>query len=507
MAIIDSPPEALNPPPGSATQLKNDDLAPVPKGKRTWGAWSYTALWLGMVHNIFGFAVIGSLMGTGLTAVQALVSVFIACLMQVGLLIITGRIGSRFGIPFPVWARSAFGVWGSNIPAILRGITAIFWFGIQNYLGASVLNALFSQVFGFWRDMDGEFWGLTLNMWLSILIFWAINFVVINHGMETVRRFEVWAGPLVLVVMAVLVGWAIDAGNGLGPVFNTDNATHDTVPAFVAYGLIPAVATFMNSGFITMILNYPDVARFAKSNKSQTIGTLIGLPLGTVIYYGMSAIVVSGTQAKYGEALWDPGAVLTAINIPWVTIIGAILLTVATISVNIPANLVSPAYDLVNLFPKVFTFKTAAVTAIVGAFLYCPWYWMRDSASFYDLLANLGTFLGPATGVMVADYVIRRGRLDVDALYEVHGRYRYINGFNPVAIGVLAVTTAGVLALKLIPSMADLYLYSWFISVAIAFVAYVAIASWVNRKTDGVLRRGTEPSGTKGEEFAEGAVW
>ncbi|MBD0861928.1 cytosine permease [Gordonia sp. zg691] len=507
MAIIDPPREAVDPPPGGPTQLKNDDLAPVPTGKRTWGAWSYTALWLGMVHNIFGFAVIGSLMGTGLTAVQALVSVLIACLMQVCLLVVTGRIGSRFGIPFPVWARSAFGIWGSNIPAILRGITAVFWFGIQNYLGASVLNALFSQVFAWWRDMSGEFMGLSSNMWLSILIFWSINFIVIHHGMETVRRFEVWAGPLVLVVMAVLVGWAIDAGNGLGPVFDTSDATHDTVPAFVAYGLIPAVATFMNSGFITMILNYPDLARFAKSNKSQTIGTLIGLPVGTFVYYAMSAIVVSGTQAKYGEALWDPGAVLTAIGIPWVTIVGAILLTIATISVNIPANLVSPAYDLVNLFPKVFTFKTAAVTAIVGAFLYCPWYWMRDAASFYDLLANLGTFLGPATGIMVADIVIRRGRLDVDELYQVHGRYRFFNGFNPVAVGVLVATTAGVLALKLIPSVSDLYLYSWFISVAVAFVAYAAIASWINRNTDGVLRRGMEPSGTKGEELAEGAIW
>ena len=484
----------------SATNLANDDLAPVPTNKRTWGAWSYTALWLGMVHNIFGFAVIGSLMGTGLTAIQALISVLIACLMQVALLIITGRIGSRFGIPFRVWARAPFGVYGSNIPAILRGITAVFWFGIQNYLGASVLNALFSQVFGFWRHMGGSFWGLSTSMWLSMLIFWAINFVVIKHGLETVRRFEVWAGPMVLIVMAVLVGWAIDAGNGLGPVFDSSAGTHKSVSSFVAYGLIPAVATFMNSGFITMILNYPDLARFAKSNKSQVIGTLIGLPLGTVIYYGMSAIVVSGTQAKFGKALWDPGSVLTAIGNPFVTVIGAILLTVATISVNIPANLVSPAYDLVNLFPRVFTFKSAAVTAIVLAFAYCPWYWMRNEASFYDLLANLGTFLGPATGIMIADYFVRRGRFDVDDLYRECGRYRYFGGFNPVAIGILVVTTGGVLMLKFIPHLSHLYLYSWFISLAVAFVSYWIVASTLVRHSrDGAsLRAGMQPSGTKG---------
>lgn len=487
--------------------MKNDDLAPVPKQQRTWGAWNYTALWLGMVHNIFGFAVIGSLMGTGLSAMQALVAVLIACLIQVAFLIVTGRVGSRFGIPFPVWARSAFGIFGSNVPAILRGLTAIFWFGIQNYLGASVLNALFGEVFDFWKNLGGSFMGMSSGMWISIILFWALSFTVVRHGINTIRRFEVWAGPMVLVVMTILVVWAINASGGLGPVFDSSHASHATVSSFVAYGLIPAVAAFMNSGFITMILNYPDVSRFAKSNKSQTIGTLIGLPIGTVIYYGMSAIIVSGTQAKYGKEIWDPGSVLTAIGHPVVTIVGAVLLAVATLSVNIPANLISPAYDLVNLFPRIFTFKTASIVAIIIAFAYCPWVWMRNEEGLYDLLANLGTFLGPATGIMVADMAIRRGRLDVDALYELHGRYRYFGGFNPVALGVLVLTTAGVLMLKFIPDLSQLYVYSWFISVVVAGVLYYCAAKWVGRDDQSTLGRGMTPSGSSGEELAEGSLW
>ncbi|MGW0044184.1 NCS1 family nucleobase:cation symporter-1 [Rhodococcus sp. NPDC003348] len=499
-----APPSTPDPAPISRTdsRLSSDDLLPVPAAKRTWGAWNFTALWLGMVHNIFGFTVIGSMMGTGLSAFQALTAVFIACLIQLVFLTLTGRVGSRFGIPFPVWARAAFGTYGSNIPAVLRGITAIFWFGIQNYLGASVLNALFGEVFPFWASLtEHDVFGLSLNLWICLLVFWSVNFIVIRHGIETIRKFESWAGPLVLVVMVGLVVWALKVGNGLGPVFDSPS-DYPTVSNFVAFGLIPAVAVFMNAGFITMILNYPDISRFARSNRAQAIGTFVGLPVGTFVYYGMAAIIVSGTQAAYGTAIWDPGEVLTAIGNPFVTIVGAILLTVATISVNIPANLISPAYDLVNLFPRRFTFKSGAVVAILLAFAYCPWVWMRDADSLYSLLDNLGTFLGPATGILIADFLLlRRGRLDVDALYDPNGRYRYFKGFNPVAIGTLVAGTVCLILLKFVEATSSLYTYSWFLGLAFGFVVYSAV-SFAVRGRSATLDAGLEPAGTLGTEAA-----
>lgn len=480
-------------------ELYNDDLKPVPLEKRTWTAYNFTALWLGMVHNIFGFTVIGSMMATGFSALQSLTAVFLACLIQIFFLAWTGRVGSRFGIPFPVWARASFGVFGTNIPALLRGITAIAWFGVQNYLGAKVLNALFSQVIPAWAALgEHVFAGMGLNLWISLLAFWAINFVVIHHGMETVRKFESWAGPLVIVVMMGLVIWAIDVGGGLGPVFAVPSKFESSW-AFVIFGLAPATALFMNAGFITMILNYPDLSRFAKSNRAQVVGTLVGLPIGTVLYYGMSAIVVSGTQVATGNILWDPGDVLMALNMPVVTVIGALMLTVATVSVNIPANLVSPAYDLVNLFPKRFRFKSAAVVCIILAFAYMPWVWMRNPAGIFSLLENMGTFLGPATGIVVADFVVRQRRLSVQDLYRKDGIYSFWSGFNPLAIGVLVFTTAVVLATKFIPAISHLYVYSWFISVALAFGLYILGVRYL-RASGSPLARSYELAGNEGME-------
>lgn len=483
-------------------ELTNEDLMPVPLEKRTWTSYNFTALWLGMVHNIFGFTVIGSMMATGFSAIQSLTAVFLACLIQLYFLAWTGRVGSRFGIPFPVWARASFGVFGTNIPALLRGITAIAWFGVQNYLGAKVLNALFSQVIPAWAALGGhEFAGMGLNLWVSLLAFWAINFVVIHHGMETIRKFESWAGPLVIVVMLGLVIWALNVGGGLGPVFAMPSKFESSW-AFVIFGLAPATALFMNAGFITMILNYPDLSRFAKSNRAQVIGTLVGLPIGTVLYYGMSAIVVSGTLAATGQILWDPGDVLMALDMPIVTVIGALMLTVATVSVNIPANLVSPAYDLVNLFPRRLRFKSAAIICILIAFAYMPWVWMRNPEGIFSLLENMGTFLGPATGIVIADFIIRGRRLSVEDLYKKDGIYRYKSGFNPLAIAVLVVATAAVLATKFIPSISHLYVYSWFISVALSYGLYVLGVKYL-RSSGSPLAKSYCMAGTEGVEAVD----
>ena len=488
---------------GAEASLNNPDLAPVPADQRTWGRWNFAAIWLGMVHNIFGFTVVGSLMASGLSAMQALVSVFITCLIQFGFLVLTGRVGSRFGIPFPVWARSAFGLRGTNIPAILRGINGVIWFGIQNFLGGSVLNVLFGQVSPQWKSMgDTVFFGLGLDLWLSLAAFWIISFLVVRHGVDTIRRFESWAGPSVLIVMLGLVVWAIDAGDGLGPVFAA-SSSHETPSAFVAYGLVPAVVTFMNAGFITMILNYPDITRFASSNREQSIGTLIGLPFGTFLYYGMAAIIVSGTEAATGEVLWNPADVLAALNMPIVTIIGAILLTVATMSVNVVSNLVSPAYDLCNLFPKVFNFRRAAAVSILASFVWMPWHWMSNPAGIFDLVDNFGLFLGPATGVLLADFfILRKQKLVVPDLYSSTGVYRYHNGFNWVALGTLGVVTAALLVVKFTDSIDSAYKYSWFIGVAASMVLYT-IGMQVARLAPAVAARhashGTATYGAEGQ--------
>lgn len=484
-------------------RLTNADLVPNPIEKRNWTWWNFTALWMGMVHNLFGFTVIGGMMVAGLSAGQALLAVGLASLIILAFLGLTGRIGARFGIPYPVWARSAYGVFGANVPAVIRGLVAIMWFGVQNYLGATVVNALLISASGAWRSLgQNNLLGQKVTFWIALLLFWSINFLVINHGMDTIRRFESWAGPMVLIVMVGLVIWALKQAHGIGPIFSSPSK-YKTTSSFLGEGLVPAVALFISASWATMILNYPDLTRFARSNRDQVIGTFIGLPVATVLYYGMSAIVVSGAQVVTHKTLWNLGDVLVVVGNPIVSIVGAILLGIATISVNIPANLVSPAYDMTNLWPRVFTFKRGLIAGILLAFLYMPWHWMENPNTLFSLINNVGAVLGPATGILLADYfIIRARRLDVPDLYRVDGRYQGFHGFNVVSIAVLVVATVPILLGEVWSPFSGLFTYAWFFGVGFAFVLYLVVVTLI-RAVSSANRPEFEPAGSEGTEARE----
>ena len=481
--------------------LANADLLPTPLEQRTWTTWSFAALWMGMVHSAFGFSVLGGMIASGMSALQALAVVFVANMVQLVLMVFTGRVGARFGIPFAVWARTAFGSLGANVPALIRGAVAIGWFGVQSYLGATALNALLGAVFDGWRQMDQQIDGVAANLWIAMIVYWAVNFLVIRHGMETIRRFESWAGPMVFVALAPALIWALVEGHGLGPIFGT-TSKYSSTGSFLLHGMLPGIALFISASWATMVLNLPDLTRFARSNREQALGTLVGLPIATVVFYGMAAIIVSGTQAATGKLLWNPSDVLVAINIPALTIVGALLIAIATMSVNVAANLVSPAYDITNFLPRWFTFKSAAYLAIVLGFVYMPWKLMATPDTLFSVLNNIGGALGPATGIILADfYIVRRGRLAIDELYVRDGRYWAQGGYNVAGLVVLVLVTALCLLGQIVGPLSWAYEYAWFVGLGLGFVGYLLVV-WAIRRQRGALPSELEPAGDVGREAA-----
>lgn len=496
---IDLPPLRAAPDP----TLANEDLTPTPLSERSWTGWNFAALWMGMVHSAFGFAVLGGMIAGGLSAWQALSIVLVANLIQLGLMMLTGRVGSRFGIPFAVWARSTFGTLGANIPALLRGFVAIGWFGVQSYLGATAINALLGTVSGAWLGFDAEVGGVAANLWVAMVGYWSLNFLVIRHGMETIRRFESWAGPAVFVVMVPAVIWAFGQMDGLGPVFAA-SSSHGSVGHFLWHGFLPGVALFISASWATMVLNLPDLTRFATSNRAQVRGTIIGLPLATVVFYGMAAIIVSGTQAATGKALWNPADVLVAIDIPIFTVVGALLIAIATLSVNVAANLVSPSYDITNFLPRIFTFKRAAMLSIVLGFCFMPWKLMENPDTLFAVLNNVSAVIAPVTGIMLVDfYVIRRRRLDLDALYVRNGRYWGTRGFNVPSVAVLTVVSAFCLLGQLIDPIAWSYDYAWFVGLALGALLQWIVMAILRRRGGGTLPLAFQPAGDLGMEAEE----
>jgi NCS1 family nucleobase:cation symporter-1 len=268
-------------------------------------------------------------------------------------------------------------------------------------------------------------------------------------------------------------------------------------------GFFPMVAVYISGSWATMVLNIPDLTRFARSNKEQFWGTMVGLPVATVVYYCMASIIVSSCIVLFGKAMWNPSDILIAINNPYLSIFGATLLAIATISVNIPANIVSPAYDLTNLLPKIFNFKSAAIVSMVIAFIYMPWKLMENPAVLYGVLNNIGALLGPATGIIIADFfLVRKQKLDVPELFKVNGRYRYQNGFSITALAVLFVSAAIVITGEFVPAVGWLYSYAWFVGLVLGFVAYLIAVRSVSSSEGGVPEV-YQPIGSFGIELVE----
>jgi NCS1 family nucleobase:cation symporter-1 len=469
-------------------RLTNPDLVPVPVEQRRWTWWHFGTLWMGMVHNIFNFTWIGGLVAVGISIPQALAIAIVGSLIQAALIGFTGKVGARHGIPFAVWGRSAFGVYGTNVIALLRGAVAIGWFGVQSYLAALAINVLLRAAIPAWRGLDHTVvLGLAANFWIAMVIYWLFNFLIIRHGMETVRRFEVWAGPLVFVVMFALVVWAVGYGGGIGPIFASPSRY--STGEYLVHQFVPGVALFIAGSWATMVLNMPDLTRFARSNREQFWGTMLGLPLAQTVYYVMASVIVSATLLVFHKALWNPPDVLQAIDNPGLSIFGALLLAVASLSVNIPANIVSPAYDLTNLLTRWLTFRRGAVISIVIAFAYAPWRLMQTPQALFSVLDNIGVVLGPATGILIADYfVVRRQRLDVPGLFDRHGPYRAVGGFNPVGLGVLIASWIPLFVGEVVPQVGFLYKNAWFVGVLLGFLGYLAAVGLV-----GAVRRGLPP--------------
>lgn len=485
--------------PGYAPTLYNEDLAPTPVSQRTWGTWSYTALWLGMVSSAFAFAFLGTFIALGMSAAQALMVVLIGAVVQTLLMSLTGRVGAKHGLPFAVWARTAFGQKGANLPAVLRGLIAVGWFGVQSYLGSTAVNLMISTVIPPFKDLTQPvILGAPLNLLISMVLFWGASFLCLRDGIESIRRLQQWAGPLVFIALIPPFIWAVVSAGGFGPIFSGPSR-FESMGAFLLMGLLPGVALFISGSWATMVLNYPDLTRFAQSNRKQFMGTLLGLPLGSLVFYGMSAVIVSGTQVVTGKTLWNPADILAEINNPIMSFVGAGVIAIATMSTNVAANLVSPAYDFTNALPKIFTFKRAGAFAIIAGFAYMPWLIM-DSPAFTTIMNYIGAIAGPATGILLADYyLIRRQRIDIDALYTPGQRYHAYNWWN---IGALVIATTFIIVSQMIPGLGFFYAYAPLLGILLGMALCLAFAPLARRNG---LADMYEPVGDLGIEQVDAA--
>src|SRR5215470_16847915 len=286
-----------------ASPLYNHDLAPVPLARRNWTTYNYAALWISMAHCIPTYMLASGLMASGMNWSQALVTILLGNTIVLIPILLNSHPGTKYGIPFPVFARAAYGTYGSNLPAIMRAIVACGWFGIQAWIGGEALNLLLGRIPG-WNSMfGGMIGGHTWGTWISFMLFWGMNIFIVYRGMDLLRRVENWAAPFVLIMTALLLGCAVWKAQGLGHVL-TQPGNFDSLAKFWPV-FIPSL-TGMIGFWATLSLNMPDFTRFGRSQREQVVGQVVALPSAMTLFAAMGVLITSATVIIYGEAIWDP---------------------------------------------------------------------------------------------------------------------------------------------------------------------------------------------------------
>ena len=464
--------------------LINEDLAPVPRNKRTWGMWNYAALWISMSLCIPTYMLASSLIQGGMNWWQSILTIFLGNAIVLIPMVLNGHAGAKYGIPFPVLARASFGTKGANIPAMLRAIVACGWFGIQTWIGgASLYNILRA-----WNPSLEEINTTALFPqaipFTCFFIFWLLNMFIVYLGTESIKKLLVFKAFFLPAAALALLYCAVAAAHGLGPILQQPSKFSDSA-SFFAY-FFPAL-TGMVGFWATLSLNIPDFTRYAKSQQAQVKGQIIGLPPSMTLFAFIGVVVTSATTIIYGNPEWDivklAGKFENKIMVSF-AMIGIIISTLAT---NIAANIVSPANDFSNLAPQKINFKLGGyITGIAGILIF-PWKLIADPNGYiFTWLLAYSSLLGPIGGIMIADYFfIRKKTLAADDLYRHDGAYGYSNGFNRKAIvalliGILPNVPGFLLQIKIISAAAfpqwisHLYNYAWFVGFFVSGLSYLA---------------------------------
>jgi NCS1 family nucleobase:cation symporter-1 len=456
-------------------RLYSADLAPTRAANRTWGRYSLFALWTNDVHNIANYSFAIGLFALGMSGAQILAAFALGALVIYGLMNLSGYMGQKTGLPYPVMCRISFGIHGAQVPALIRAVIAIAWFGIQTYLASVVLRVLLAAVAPGLRELDQDsILGLSTLGWITFLGIWSVQLVIFAYGMEMVRRYESFAGPVILVTFSALAFWMYQRSG-----FSITWSTGEGYSGSTMWLKVLGAAALWVSLYGTMILNFCDFTRNCPDRRTISVGNFWGLPVN-MLGFAFIAVVLAGAQFSIdGKLVQSPTEIVASIPNTAGLVLACLAFLIVTVAVNIMANFVAPAYVLTNLAPKLLNFRRAGLLSATIAVLILPWHLYNSPAVILYFLGGLGALLGPLYGIIVTDYyLVRRGRVNLPELYSESrdAAYHYRRGVNLRAVAAFIPSALIAIVLALLPAFESLSQFSWFFGASLGALIHYAIA-------------------------------
>lgn len=465
-------------------RLANEDLAPL--RRQSWSAYNIFAFWMSDVHSVGGYVTAGSLFALGIASWQVLVALLVGIVIVQVFANLVAKPSQKTGVPYPVVNRAIFGVKGANIPAVIRGLIAIAWYGVQTFLAAESLNIIWLKfVPGAPELLNYSFLGLSALGWISYAILWTAQVALFWNGMEVIRRFIDWAGPAVYLVMIVLAVYLVSQAGWEN--ISLTLAEGEPLGFWASIPVMFTAIAIVVSYFSGPMLNFGDFARYGRSFSAVKKGNFWGLPVNFLFFSLLTVITASATVPVFGELIVDPIHTVERIDTPFAILLGGLTFVTATVGINIVANFISPAFDFSNVSPQKISWRMGGMIAAVGSVFLLPWNWYSNATAIHYSLGVLGAMIGPLFGILIAGYyVAARQRIKTDDMFTMspQGSYWYTKGYNPNAIWTMILAGVPTIVLAVFPKLiADLGgfdiswigNFTWFIGCGLGYGVFVLL--------------------------------
>ena len=407
----------------------NDDLRPCSLDEHSWKGNKFASLWVGMCICLPTYSLASGMIALGMNWWESVLTILTGSLVVMVAILLVSHAGTKFGIPYPVFARLWFGTKGAHIPALARALIAAGWFGINSWFGGQALDAILGHILPFWTAAGA-------HVAIAFAIFWAINVLIAMRGPQAIGRLAQISAPTLAVGAIALLVWAVTQVGGFGPMLAAPAKIHGATFWVVFFPSVIGVIAF----WATMALNIPDYTRYARTQRGQMLGQVFAMPLTMAAFSFVGIAVTSATVILFGTALWNPVELI--VKFPaGVVILAGIVVILSSVTINVGANVMAPARAFENLWPSRITFAIGAVITGLLSLLMQPWYVLANySAYIFGWLGAYGALLGPFDGIAIADYwLVRKRRLDLAQLYAPGGIYSYAKGFNVRAVFALLI--------------------------------------------------------------------
>lgn len=426
---------------------------PIPREKRDWHTKDMANLWIGIMVSIAVYQVASGLLVAGMTWYQALITIVIGHTLVMAVAMIIGHYGVKYGMNYAMLGKIIFGEKGLFIPALIRGILGVFWFGVQAWIGGQAVNIIIQTILPGWEEL-----GFT-GFFISFLIFWAINVYIAAYGNKAVKILEGVSAPaLILMSLIVIIwgfstaGWSLDAllsAQVLQPQEGIDFWT-------LFWPALSAMIAFDGG----IALSMPDFTRSCVNQRAQILGQIISAPLmtGYIAFVGICG--TAGAWLAFGKEIWEPAVLIGNFDSMAIRLIFSVFIIMAILTTNVAGNLIPPVNIVASYLKGRLSYRQVAILVAFLALFAQPWNSLSSAYHLiFDVTQFLGALIGPISGIYIAAYLVEYHTEIhiVDAYIEGQGKYFYTRGWNVRALLIVAIFTALIFMGRFVPALASLF--------------------------------------------------